>query len=237
MEESEGPAEEFLDLEPDLAPGMEPEEGTPAHRRVKRSALAQGAEIPQGWKPTLREPIPVVRCHHIFRDTHPRAGERCGRWSLRGTLKCFRHSGNGNLKNVEEYRRAIIESARLELTGAVPDALATLIDLSQNSGADNVKLKAATEILDRSGIRGGTELDVQVNDVTGTDPAHTLAERLGKLRVAAEQVKAAQDRAREARELEAGEEAVPLPVIDTSADVIEGEIVADSAADEEESAP
>lgn len=142
---------------------------------------------------------------------------------MRASRTCYAHGGRGRLKNVEEYRQAILEAARLRLTENVPMALDVLFDLAQNSGADNVRLKASTEILDRTGIKTATELDVTVNDVTGQDPAQTLSERLGKLRVAAEQVRTAREKAQADAEQLALE--APVPVVDTDAEIIEGEVV------------
>ncbi len=54
-------------------------------------------------------------------------------------------------------------------------------DMMENAESEPVKLKAATEILDRAGVRGGSELlvDVEVNDAR---PAHVIvAERLQRL--------------------------------------------------------
>jgi hypothetical protein len=46
---------------------------------------------------------------------------------------------------------------------------------------EQVALKASTEILDRAGVRGGTELDIGV-DVTDRRPAHMIvSERLARL--------------------------------------------------------
>jgi hypothetical protein len=48
------------------------------------------------------------------------------------------------------------------LTNAAPKALETVIDLSQNASAEAIKLKASTEILDRAGIKGGVDINVEV---------------------------------------------------------------------------
>lgn len=224
-----------LELEPDLPPGVEPEEDTPKTRTVRRSALAQGSEIPLGWKPTTQAPVPVVRCHYIWREGHPRAGERCGRWSLRGSRKCFRHSGNGNLKNVEEYRQAIIAAARLQLTDSVPDALETLLDLMQNSGADAVRLKAAESVMDRGGLKMSSEVDVNLTVNEGASPLTTLAERLAKLKEAADAVQAMQQKAREEHDrlvLEAGDPAVAVPDPADDEDIVDAEVVADETEQE-----
>jgi len=177
------PDDEIIELEPELPPGMEPEEGTAKTRRISKvgfSAYQQDSIIPLGWRPTNEKPIPVVRCSHIYPDRHERAGERCRKWSLRGTTKCYRHSGNGNLKNVDKYRQAVIEAARLDLLDMGPDALDTLKWLFQNATSEAVRLKAATEVLDRSGLKGGHEVDVSVN--VGTNPSEILKDRLAALR-------------------------------------------------------
>ena len=46
--------------------------------------------------------------------------------------------------------------------------------------SEPVKLKAATEILDRAGVRGGMELNIDVK-TTDRSPAEILAERLARL--------------------------------------------------------
>ena len=187
-----------IELVPDLPPGQEPEEDALQSRRIKRTAVAQGSDIPLGWKPTVRNPIPVVRCRFIFKEPHPKAGGQCERWSLRGSFLCWKHSGSGNLKNVEEYRQSIIEAARLELTQSVPDALDTVLDLMQNSGADAVRLKAAESILDRGGLKTTQEsnLNISVSDTTA-DPLSTLSERLEKLKSAAAAVELLKQKAEE----------------------------------------
>lgn len=208
-----------LELEPDLAPGMEPEDGGPKRRYIKKqSAEQQGSNIPLGWKPTVQAPVPVVRCHHIFKDDHPRGGERCGRWSLRGSRLCYRHSGNGNLKNVEEYRQAIIDAARLQLIESAPAAVDVMLDLMANSPADNVRLKAAESVLDRTGLKIAEEINVNV-EVTEMNPAVVLAERMQKLKTAAETIRRKDEEAAEQRALEAA------AVVEPDGEIIEGEIV------------
>jgi len=50
--------------------------------------------------------------------------------------------------------------------------------------SEPVKLKAATEILDRAGVRGGMELNVDIK-TTDRSPAEILAERLARLEAVA----------------------------------------------------
>ena len=50
--------------------------------------------------------------------------------------------------------------------------------------SEPVKLKAATEILDRAGVRGGMELNIDIKN-TERSPAEILAERLARLEAVA----------------------------------------------------
>lgn len=162
-----------------------------------RSAAGQGSNIPLGWKPTISEPVPVVRCVQIKRD-----GKRCGRWSLRGTTKCYKHNGNGGFKSVHERAAAVVESARLRLIDEADGAIDMIIELTQPGTAEAIRLKASTEILDRAGIRGGFEVDIAVE--VDANPADVLRKRLTDLREGA----AARDK--------------------MMSDVVEGEVVEDS---------
>jgi hypothetical protein len=55
-----------------------------------------------------------------------------------------------------------------------------LEDLMENAESEPVKLKAATEILDRAGVRGGIEIDSNVN-IDVRPAASIIAERLNRL--------------------------------------------------------
>lgn len=148
-------------------------------RQLPLSPRDQDSVIPKGWKPTVAEPVPVVRCVVIKKD-----GERCGQWSMRGMTKCYAHGKRElNFPSVVAHRDAVIEAARLKLLDATDDAADTLKELLQPGTAEGIRLKAATEILDRSGLRGGIEIDVEVTEKA--DPAKVIAERLERLRAAA----------------------------------------------------
>lgn len=152
-------------------------------RRMSLPAFdgSDGPEItvPASWKrATLGAPVPVIRCTYIFPDTHERPGEQCKRWSIRGATKCVKHGGN--LDNVRQHAEAMVESARLRLIGATDQAVDWLLDLAANSTSDAVRLKATTEVMDRAGVRGGVEVDVQVD--TKQDPATLIREKLEVLR-------------------------------------------------------
>lgn len=142
-----------------------------------KTAEEQGSEIPLGWKPTATEPVPVVRCVQIKKD-----GLRCKNWSLRGYTKCRKHCGpQGLMKdgNVSKYAAAVIEAARLRLVDEADLALDTLIDLAQPGTSEGIRLKAATEVLDRAGIRGGFE--VTVDQTVTVNSSELVSERLQKL--------------------------------------------------------
>jgi hypothetical protein len=47
--------------------------------------------------------------------------------------------------------------------------------------SEPVRLKASTEILDRAGVRGGIELDGNINVTDGRSAADIISERLGRL--------------------------------------------------------
>ena len=114
-----------------------------------------------------------TRCRTVKED-----GLRCMLWAS-GRLKddglCRAH-----LKSVRKPGEDV-ERARRKLIQAAPYAVDVLEDMMENAESEPVKLKAATEILDRAGVRGGTELsvDVEVNDAR---PPHVVvAERLQRL--------------------------------------------------------
>lgn len=170
------------------------------------SALAQGSNVPLGWKPTPNAPVPVVRCTQIKKD-----GIRCGRWSLRGATKCYKHLGNGGaLKNVEEHRKAVVEAAKLRLIDNADMALDTLEALMQPGSGEAIRLKAATETLDRAGVRGGLEITVD-GEVT-VSSADEIRKRLAGLKEGADEVR----KMRAAMEAEA------------DADIVDGEVIEDS---------
>ena len=64
----------------------------------------------------------------------------------------------------------------------VPAALTRIQTLIEDDDVPpHVQLKASTEVLDRVGVRGGTEIDVKVEDGSA-DPAEALQVRLEQLR-------------------------------------------------------
>jgi hypothetical protein len=85
-----------------------------------------------------------------------------------------------HLRSTQHKTSDDIERARQKLVQAAPYAVDMLEDLMENAESERVKLKAATEILDRAGIRGGVEIDTSVN-IDVRPAAQVIAERLDRL--------------------------------------------------------
>lgn len=115
-----------------------------------------------------------TRCRHVKED-----GIRCMLWSS-GRAKddgyCRVHLGSVQRKPGED-----IERARQRLVQAAPYAVDVLEDLMENAISEPVKLKASTEILDRAGVRGGVEVDANLNVTDSRSAADIVADRLARL--------------------------------------------------------
>lgn len=109
-------------------------------------------------------------------------GIRCMLWSS-GRIKddglCRLHLG------ANKKTGADIERARKKLMQSAPYAVDKLEELMENAVSEPVKLKAATEILDRAGIRAGMEIDLGVELKDARTPAEIIAERLERLKAGA----------------------------------------------------
>ena len=131
-------------------------------------------EQEEGHTNPKRQPLAQPhRCRQIKDD-----GIRCLLWSS-GRPKddglCRIH-----LRSTKKQTSDDIERARAKLVQAAPYAVDLLEDLMENAESEPVKLKAATEILDRAGVRGGIEIDSTVN-VDVRPAASVIAERLDRL--------------------------------------------------------
>jgi len=124
---------------------------------------AEGYEtVPDNFKPTPSKPLPALRCTHERDD-----GSRCKNFGVRGTgfsgtpSMCFIHGGS--LPAVKAKAEATLTAVRMRLIQSAPAALEGLINLADDptTGAA-LKLKAYTEILDRAGIKGGFDVNVEV---------------------------------------------------------------------------
>lgn len=159
-----------------------------------------------GPRSEKRQPLALPhRCRQIKDD-----GIRCMLWSS-GRPKddglCRIH-----LRSVKHKTSDDIERARNKLTQAAPYAVDMLEQLMETAESEPVKLKAATEILDRAGVRGGIEIDSTVN-VDVRPAASIIAERLNRLAVGASEAAA--------KLVDAG------VMVETEKEIIDAEVVED----------
>jgi hypothetical protein len=132
-------------------------------------------EVEAGGPPTeKRQPVPMPhRCKVIKFD-----GIRCMLWGS-GRLvddgMCRVH-----LRTLTSKTSDDIERAREKLTQAAPYAVDKLEELMMTAESEPVQLKAATEILDRAGVRGGVEIETTVN-IDLRPAADVIQERLARL--------------------------------------------------------
>jgi len=163
----------------DAPPTLDDIDNGPVNMRStgKVSAAQQGLNVPAGWKPTVAEPVPVVRCTGIIRNGD-RKGERCTKWSIRGATLCIGHGAQ--LPNVKEHAQAVVEAARMRMIGLADEAVDAIEDLVTNPGTSSqVRLKAATEILDRIGVKGAPDLAISVEHTIS--PSETIAKKLASI--------------------------------------------------------
>jgi hypothetical protein len=142
------------------------------HLNKYNDAVAEGV-------PEHKLPIFPERCRRRRAD-----GSRCWNWSWPAKSAegfCKGHSKFGAF-NVMEQHAKLSDAAKMRLSQLSPTAIEALEDLLLNSTVPHVRLKAATEILDRVGIRGGTELTISGQiDHTVTNPADEVRQRLNAL--------------------------------------------------------
>jgi hypothetical protein len=125
--------------------------------------------------PKRKPPSLPSRCAAIKDD-----GIRCQLWTsgrIQDDGLCRIHLGSVKRRPGDD-----IERARAKLTQAAPFAVDMLEQMMETAESEPVKLKAATEILDRAGIRGGVELDTNVN-IDVRPAASVIAERLNRLAI------------------------------------------------------
>lgn len=145
--------------------------------RMSRSVEDENGEfVPVSANaPTMMAPIPSQRCEH----QSERTGRRCKRWAVRGLRLCSFHGTFDESTMI--LRDFVLEYARRDLYRMAPMALDVMEELMTDEDVSPaVRLKAATETLDRIGVRGGTEMDVRV-ETTVADPAAEIRARLDRL--------------------------------------------------------
>jgi hypothetical protein len=131
-------------------------------------------------KAKRKEPNLPSRCKQIKDD-----GIRCQLWTggrLQDDGLCRVHLGSLRNKPTDS-----VERARSRLTQAAPAAVDLLEHLIEHGESEPVKLKAATEILDRAGVRAGFDISTDVS-IDLRPAASIIAERLGRLSKGAENI-------------------------------------------------
>lgn len=128
----------------------------------------------EGGPPEGKKPLALPhRCNAIKDD-----GVRCQLWSggrPNDDGLCRVHLGSLKNKPTDS-----VERARTRLTQAAPAAVDVLEDLLESAESEPVKLKAATEILDRAGVRAGFDIGGEVN-IEVKPAASLIQERLQRL--------------------------------------------------------
>lgn len=127
--------------------------GEDRDKKIGQTPEEQGSDRPKGWKASLEHPIPTVRCNGATEK-----GVQCNKWSIEGSDKCDSHSTNLDKKLASER----VMAGKLRLIGLIDPAIDTLQELLEPGTGEAVRLKAATEILDRSGIPKGQEMKVEI---------------------------------------------------------------------------
>lgn len=139
---------------------------------------AEGYVVPADFRPTPAVPVPAMRCTGIKDD-----GTQCKKFAVRGTgVKsgrpvCMVHGAQ--LPNVRKAADAYVASVRMRLIQDAGLAADTLFDLMENSSADSVRLKAATEVLDRAGLKGAPDISVEVEHKVS--PVEDIRNRLANI--------------------------------------------------------
>ena len=140
----------------------------------------------EDWEETGEgtEPKRPKRCDRRRAD-----GSRCWNWSWPNDSKyapeeehfCRYHSSFSSFHS-EWQTNKLREAMRVRLIEMSEGAVNTLEDLYLNSTVPAVRLKAATEVLDRANIRGGVEVSVTGTiEHTVEDPAQVIRERLKRM--------------------------------------------------------
>lgn len=133
------------------------------------------AEQNAGGPPTAkREPKGMPhRCRIIKSD-----GIRCMLWGSGrkkddGVCRIHLRTGRTAGESVERARRKLVQAA--------PYAVDVLEELMETAESEPVRLKASTEILDRAGVRGGQDLNIEMEVTDARPAAQVVMERLVRL--------------------------------------------------------
>lgn len=107
------------------------------------------------WEVSPETPVAPVRC-----VTVQETGDRCEMSAIPGQNRCLKHGAS------EAEAHQVIEAARHRLMGLTNTAIETFDDVMKNSINDSARIKAATEVLNRVGVKEDTNINIQIEDKT-----------------------------------------------------------------------
>ena len=111
----------------------------------------------EGWKPTLKKPLPRVQCMHVDNNN-----KQCTLTAPMGSFVCYNHGAK--MKDNLESQKKAIHDARMRITNMTGDALDVIQDLIEDMDVSpQVRLKAAQDVLDRAGLKAGVDVEVNIN--------------------------------------------------------------------------
>ena len=161
-----------------------------------------------------------IRCVHA---TTGRTRTRCDEWALPGYDHCVQHLPRETL-DLHALADETRTSVGVKLLRLSPEAMATLESVMHDESAPaGVRAKAATEILDRAGFRGG--VDIHISGEVEVNASDIVAERLAKLAAATTVPALAADALTVLSEITADEEPEP-----EDAEIVEPETEAEDDA-------
>ena len=111
----------------------------------------------------MNEPDPMDETGIDQRDprrctAHNRAGQPCGKYSMRGGTVCRAHGGAA--PQTQAKAQAMVELAELRLRNLAPRAVAELESLVTGAESEQVRLQAANSLVDRSVGRAKERIQV-----------------------------------------------------------------------------
>lgn len=107
------------------------------------------------WEVSPENPLAPVRC-----VTVGSSGDRCEMAAIPGQNRCLKHGAS------EAEAHQVVEAARRRLMGLSHTAIETFEDVMKNSINDSARIKAASEVLNRVGVKEDTNINVQIDDRT-----------------------------------------------------------------------
>lgn len=123
------------------------------------------------WNQSLEKPLPPSRC-----TSKNERGGQCQNTAMQGAVHCGAHSTPVDFKAAQSR----VEAAKLRMIGLVEPAVDVLEELMKPGVADAVRLKAVENVLDRSGLTKGQDINIQVEQTNRG--AELVAERLAAIR-------------------------------------------------------